>query len=217
VVYYSLTTGVSVCFLVNWRVLLSSWIPALLLNFMDGADIVRLTWSSSVRLFLPRGPGVCVVVLFLKIVFSLPVAFVLPVALCLLALCAFPLVWDSTDGWYSLADASGADDDGVPGSTASSSSRTYASSLARFCVLPVLSTDLSKPLFLVVVDDDVVARLGALRLGGSERVTGKRIDLWIPFGGCVDWRIDSLIASASALPIAPVVKPGIMVFSTTSS
>ncbi|CAI7668804.1 unnamed protein product [Penicillium palitans] len=133
------------------------------------------------------------------------------------ALYAFPLVWDSTDSWYSLADASGADDDGVPGSTASLSSRTYASSLARFCVLPVLSTDLSKPLFLVVIDDDVVARLGALRLGGSERVTGKRIDLWIPFSGCVDWRIDSLIASASALPIAPVVKPGIMVSSTTSS
>jgi hypothetical protein len=46
------------------------------------------------------------------------------------------------------------------------------SSLARFCGLPASSTDLSSPLLLVVVDDDVDARLGALLLGGSERVTG---------------------------------------------
>jgi hypothetical protein len=90
--------------------------PALLVNFTDGADIVRLTLSSRVRLFLPRGPGVCVTVLVLKMVFSLPAA------LCLLPLRAFPLVRDSTDGWYSLADTAGADDDGVSGRTISWSS-----------------------------------------------------------------------------------------------
>lgn len=144
---------------------------ALLVNFTEGADIVRLTWSSKVRLFLPRGPGVCVVVLFLKMAFSFPMELCLPVVLHFLALRAFPLVRDSTDGWYSLADAAGADDEGVLGSTASSSSRTYTSSLARFCATPVSSTDLIRPLLLVVVDDNVNARLGTLRLGGSERVT----------------------------------------------
>lgn len=29
--------------LVNWMALLCSWIPALLVNFIDGADILRLT------------------------------------------------------------------------------------------------------------------------------------------------------------------------------
>lgn len=106
-------------------------------------------------------------------VFSLPGAFSLPAALCLpVDMRLFPLVRDSTDGWYSLADVAGADDDGVLGSTATSSSRMYVSSLGRFCGSPMSSTDLSKPLLLVVVDDDVDARLGALRLGGSERVTG---------------------------------------------
>ena len=152
------------------------------------------------------------VVLALKMAFSLPMAFGLPAVLCLpVDIRLFPLVRDRTDGWYSLADATGADDDGVSGIATSLSSRTYVLSLARFCALPafVSSTDLNRPLHLVVVDD-VDARLGALRLGGSERVTGASIDLWSPFGSRVDWRIDSPIASASVLPTA---KPSIVVSS----
>ncbi|OQD84455.1 hypothetical protein PENSOL_c124G05562 [Penicillium solitum] len=64
------------------------------------------------------------------------------------------------------------------------------------------------PLLLVVIDDDVDARLGALRLRGSERVTGAWIDLWSPFGGCVDWQIDSPIALVWVVPTA---KPSIAV------
>jgi hypothetical protein len=93
VVYYSLAVGVAMIFLVNWRVLLSSWRSALLVNLTDEADFVKLTWSSSVRLFLPLGPGVrtvlCLGAFPLKIVFSLPRAL-----------------------GYSLADAAGADSDG---------------------------------------------------------------------------------------------------------
>ncbi|CAI7659337.1 unnamed protein product [Penicillium glandicola] len=85
------------------------------------------------------------------VAFSFPGALCLPVALWFLALRVFPLVRDNTDGWYSLNDTAGADDDGVPSSTASSSSRA--------------------PLLLVIVDDIVDARLGALRLGGSERIS----------------------------------------------
>lgn len=138
--------------------------------------------------------------------FSFPVELCLPVVLHFLALRAFPLVRDSTDGWYSLADAAGADDEGVFGSTASSSSRTYASPLARFCAAPVSSIDLIRPLLLVVVDDNVDARLGALRLAGSEHVTaGAWIERSIPLTGlCADWRIDSPIALASVLPTTKV-------------
>lgn len=104
---------VSVCFLVNWRVLLSSWRSVLLVNLTDETDLVKLTWSSSVRLFLPRGPGVRTVlylgILVWKMVSCLP-ALCLPVGARL-----FPLICESTDGWYSLADAAGADDDGGSG------------------------------------------------------------------------------------------------------
>ncbi|KAJ5515173.1 hypothetical protein N7463_004725 [Penicillium fimorum] len=79
-------------------------------------------------------------------------------------------VRDSTEGWYSLADAAGADDDGVPGSSSSSSSRTYASPLL-FCTLPVSSIELIRSLLLLTIEDDVDARLGALRLGGLKCVT----------------------------------------------
>lgn len=147
------------------------------MNLTDGADFVKQTSLSSVRLFLPLGPGVCTAVpsvVVLKMVFSLPVALCLPVDARL-----FPLARDSTDGWYSLTDASGADDDGGSGSVVIRSLIMYISSLARFCAVSELSTVLSRPLLLVVVDDvDAVgARFGALRLGGSERVTGIRIDL----------------------------------------
>jgi hypothetical protein len=57
-VSYSLESRVSMCFLVNWRVLLSSWRSVRLVNLTDGADIVSSTWSSWVRLFRPLGPGV---------------------------------------------------------------------------------------------------------------------------------------------------------------
>ncbi|OQD79203.1 hypothetical protein PENSOL_c326G01913, partial [Penicillium solitum] len=150
--------------------------------------------------------------------FSLPVAFGLPAALCLLIdIRLFPLVRDRTDGWYSLADAAGADDDGVSGIATSWSSRTYVLSLARFCALPAFasSTDRYRPLLLVVVDDGVDARLGALRLGGSERViAGAWIDLWSPFGSRVDWRIDSPIAPTWVVPTA---KPSIVVSSPWTS
>jgi hypothetical protein len=66
----------------------------------------------------------------------------------------------------------------------------------------VVSIDLIRPLLLVVVDDNVEARLGALRLGGSERVSaGAWLDRSSPF---VDWRIDSPIALASVLPTVKV-------------
>ncbi|OQD94606.1 hypothetical protein PENSOL_c025G00090 [Penicillium solitum] len=139
-------------------------------------------------------------------VFSFPVELCLPVVLHFLALYAFPLVRDSTNGWYLLADAASADDEGVFSSTASSSSRTYASPLARFCAVPVSSIDLIRPLLLVVVDDNVDARLGALRLTGSEHITaGTWIKRLIPLTGlCADWRIDSLIALTSVLPTTKV-------------
>lgn len=141
---------------------------------------------------MPRGPGVCIGALVLKIEFSLPAA------LCLLAVVRlFPLVRDSTDGWYSLAEPAGADEDGGSGIIASWSSRIYLPSRGRLVVLPVLvsltlalSTDRKRPLLLVVATDDVVdIRLGALRLGGSERVPvgGAYIDWLSPRIG---WRID---------------------------
>lgn len=117
----------------------------------------------------------------MKTAFSLPAASGLSASLCLpIDIRLFPLVRDKTDGWYSLADAAGADDEGVSGIATSLSLRTYVSCLARFCALPAFasSTDVSNPLLLVVVDDDVDARLGALRLGGSERVVaGAWVDL----------------------------------------
>lgn len=88
---------------------------------------------------------------------------------CLLAFCLpvgarlFPLICESIDGWYSLADAAGADDDGGSGRIASWSVTMYVSSLARFGAVPELtpSTDLISPLLLVIADDVVDARLGA--------------------------------------------------------
>jgi hypothetical protein len=66
----------------------------------------------------------------------------------------------------------------------------------------VVSIDLIRPLLIVVVDNNVEARLGALRLGGSERVSaGAWFDRSSPF---VDWRIDSLIALALVLPTVKV-------------
>jgi hypothetical protein len=65
-----------------------------------------------------------------------------------------------------------------------------------------------RPLLLVIVDDtvDADARLGALRLGGSDCVpAGAWIDRSTPLVGlCADWRIDSPIALASVLPTAKV-------------
>lgn len=90
------------------------------MNLTNGADFVKLTSSSSVRLFLPLGPGVCgtlsLGILALKMMFSLPAALCLPAFCLAVDIRLFPLVRDSTDGWYSLTDASGADDDGGSGS-----------------------------------------------------------------------------------------------------
>ena len=104
----------------------------------------------------------------IKTAFSLPAASLY----LLIDIRLFPLVRDRTDGWYSLAGTAGADDEGVSSIATSLSLRTYVLCLARFCALPafVSSTDVSNPLLLVVVDDDVDARLGALRPGGSKRV-----------------------------------------------
>lgn len=76
--------------------------------------------------------------LALKMAFSLPVVFGLPAALCFpVDIRLFLLVRDKTDGWYSLADAAGADDDGV-------------SSILGF-KSPILSTQfLAIPTFLVL-------------------------------------------------------------------
>ncbi|OQE03968.1 hypothetical protein PENSOL_c001G09833 [Penicillium solitum] len=95
-----------------------------------------------------------------------------------------------------------ANNEGVFSSTTSSSSRMYTSPLTRFYATPVLSIDLIRPLLLVIVDNNIDTRLGALRLTGSEHITaGAWIKQSIPLTSlCADWRIDSPIILASVLP-----------------
>ncbi|OQE11191.1 hypothetical protein PENFLA_c078G10212 [Penicillium flavigenum] len=140
-------------------------------------------WLSMVRLFRPLGAGVrdSAGVACEKMVFSLPGALAVSLAGIgvLVSLCV-----SAEDGWYSLTVLTS------DGSESPSSSITY-SVLLLFGVMPLLAcvTLPRKPLLRVMIDDDVDALLGALRLGGSDCTPG---------GACTDWRSDWPILSDSS-------------------
>jgi hypothetical protein len=119
-----------------------------------------------VRLFCPFGAGVCdsAGVVYKKIVFSLPSALAISLTRIgvLVSFCV-----SAEDSWYSLTVLTS------NGLESPLSSIIY-SVLLLFGVIPLLAyiTLLRKPLFRVIIDDNIDALLGALCLRGSDCTPG---------------------------------------------